>query len=106
MGANPITAALGGRPAAALARHLGLTEARLSRYRAGLVLPPVAVLRALAAAIGVPPVALLGAYRHLPRVERLMTDAARWGVDPVALLELVEVWTGASRAGRKKSGLS
>ena len=98
---SPITSALRGRSAAALARHVGISQAQLSRYRAGICLPPVAVLRALAAAIQVPPVTLLGAYRHLPRVGRLITDAARWQVDPVDVLALVEVWTGAARAGRK-----
>ena len=34
-------------------------------------------------------------------VGRLMADAARWQVDPVDVLALVEVWTGAARAGRK-----
>lgn len=92
-----IDEALAGRSLAALARHLGWSLAALSRYRAGVSLPPRARIVALAEALRMDPDVLLTQWAHQPRVGALIERARAWGVSPVEVLGLVELFSGADR---------
>ncbi len=81
---------------AALARHLGVSEALVSRWRSRRAVPSVALLRPLAAPLGNTPDDTLRHWADIPKIAAILAAADRWQVPAVDILALAQTFSGWS----------